>query len=156
MGKIIKSLSRLIASLTRKNSQIWQVLVISPLGLAHHYPDSLPGSHNHDHGFLGSWFVPRIDCSSTSKEYIPKNRGFIFTKNKIKMPRRCKESENTFWQFIGAFQHVFRETWRAVTYFFFFQYSQVLYIYYRPYFILSFDDKFSVLKKLEQNFKKES
>lgn len=98
------------------------------------------------------------------KEYIPKNRGFIFTKNKIKMPtknkikmpRRCKESENTFWQFIGAFQHVFRETWRAVTYlFFFFQYSQVLYIYYRPYFILSFDDKFLVLKKLEQNFKKE-
>lgn len=37
----------------------------------------------------------------------------------------------------------------------FFQYSQVLYIYCWSYFILSFDDKFSVLKKLEQNFKKE-
>lgn len=70
------------------------------------------------------------------------------------MPRKCKEGENTFWQFIGAFSMFFVKHYGVLLHIFF-QYSQVLYIYCWSYFILSFDDKFSVLKKLEQNFKKE-
>lgn len=84
MGKIIKSLSRLLVSLTRKNSQIWQVsLVISPLGLAHHYPlfqaPTIMIMALWDHGLSLELTAP-----PSHKEYIPKIVVLSLLKIKLK------------------------------------------------------------------------